>query len=62
MDVEETGVAVKTSNPGVTPARPADDQKELAWAFFGLILWSGVVLIGVFGVGYVVGHSIFHFW
>jgi hypothetical protein len=39
-----------------------DDQKELAWAFLGLILWSGVVLIGVFGVGYVVGHSLLHLW
>jgi len=39
-----------------------DDQKELAWAFLGLILWSGVVLTGVFGVGYVVGHSLLHLW
>jgi hypothetical protein len=52
----------KSANPEVFPAKPVDDQKELAWAFLGLILWSGVVLIGVFGVGYVLGHSIFHLW
>jgi hypothetical protein len=62
MDVEETQSAAKGSKSGVLPARPADDQKELAWAFLGLILWSGVVLIGVFGLGYVVGHSILHLW
>ena len=38
------------------------DQTELAWAFIGLILWSAVVFGGIFGVGYVVGHSIFHWW
>jgi hypothetical protein len=62
MDLDDTQTANKGSNPGVFPAKPVDDQKELAWAFLGLILWSGVVLIGVFGAGYVVGHSLFHLW
>ena len=62
MDLDETQATPKGSNPGVFPAKPLDDQKELAWAFLGLILWSGVVLIGVFGAGYVVGHSLLHLW
>jgi hypothetical protein len=62
MDLDDTQTANKGSNPEVFPAKPVDDQKELAWAFLGLILWSGVVLIGVFGAGYVVGHSLFHLW
>ncbi|MGA2428252.1 MAG: hypothetical protein ABSH13_07110 [Candidatus Acidiferrum sp.] len=62
MDLEDTRPASKTANPDVFPAKPVNDQKELAWAFLGLILWSGVVLIGVFGAGYVLGHSIFHLW
>lgn len=62
MDLDDTRSADKSSNAEAFPAKAVDDQKELAWAFLGLILWSGVVLIGVFGVGYVVGHSIFHLW
>jgi hypothetical protein len=62
MDLDDTRPTTKNENPEVLPAKPVDDQKELAWAFLGLILWSGVVLIGVFGAGYVVGHSIFHLW
>ena len=62
MDLDDTRPTTKNENPEVLPAKPVDDQKELAWGFLGLILWSGVVLIGVFGAGYVVGHSIFHLW
>jgi len=62
MDLDDTRPSTKNEKPEVLPAKPVDDQKELAWAFLGLILWSGVVLIGVFGAGYVVGHSIFHLW
>ena len=63
MDLEDTQQpAAEIANSAVVSAKPGDDQKELAWAFLGLILWSGVVLIGVFGAGYVVGHSIFHLW
>jgi hypothetical protein len=63
MDLEDTQQpAAEIANSAVVSSKPGDDQKELAWAFLGLILWSGVVLIGVFGAGYVVGHSIFHLW
>jgi hypothetical protein len=62
MDLDDTRPTFKNANPEAFPAKPVNDQKELAWAFLGLILWSGVVLIGVFGAGYVLGHSIFHLW
>lgn len=62
MDLDDTQPVSKDSNVEVFPVKPVDDQRELAWAFLGLILWSGVVLIGVFGTGYLVGHSIFHLW
>lgn len=62
MDLDDTQPDGKGSNVEVFPVKPVDDQRELAWAFLGLILWSGVVLIGVFGAGYLVGHSIFHLW
>jgi hypothetical protein len=62
MDLDDTQPASKGSNVEGFPVKPVDDQRELAWAFLGLILWSGVVLIGVFGAGYLVGHSIFHLW
>ena len=62
MDLDDTQPTPKGPDSGLFPAKPMDDQKELAWAFLGLILWSGVVLIGVFGVGYVVGHSLLHLW
>jgi hypothetical protein len=58
MDLDDTRTRIENSRP----AKPVDDNKELAWAFFGLVLWSGVVLIGVFGAGYVLGHSILHLW
>ena len=62
MDVDRSQLSsAKTTNPTAVPNR-GGDQKELAWAFLGLILWSGVVLGGIFGVGYVLGHSIFHWW
>ena len=60
MDLDDT--RAKSAGTGLSPAKPVNDQKELAWAFLGLVLWSGVVLIGVFGAGYVVGHSILHLW
>ncbi len=62
MDLEDTRPVAESPKPGLSPAKPVNDQKELAWAFLGLVLWSGVVLIGVFGAGYVLGHSIFHLW
>jgi hypothetical protein len=62
MDVGETETRAKTFDLPVKPGKPVDDKKELAWAFLGLVLWSGVVLIGVFGAGYVLGHSILHLW
>jgi hypothetical protein len=62
MDLEETKTTPNESRRAVLPAKSGDDKKELAWAFLGLILWSGVVLIGVFGAGYVLGHSILHIW
>ena len=62
MDLEDTRSTAKSSTTGLSPAKPVNDQKELAWAFLGLVLWSGVVLIGVFGAGYLLGHSILHIW
>jgi hypothetical protein len=62
MDLEGTKTTPNESRQAVLSAKPGDDKKELAWAFLGLILWSGVVLIGVFGAGYVLGHSILHIW
>ena len=61
MDVESSRVESEGSRPRAFPAA-ASDKKELAWAFVSLILWSGVVLTGVFGVGYVIGHAILHWW
>jgi hypothetical protein len=61
MDVETTQPSAKSANPAAL-SNQADDQKELAWAFVGLLLWSGVVLVGIFGVGYIVGHAILHWW
>ena len=62
MDLDDTQLTSKGPDSGLLPAKPVDDHKELAWAFLGLILWSGVVLFGVFGVGYVLGHSLLHLW
>jgi hypothetical protein len=61
MDVEQTQTASKSADPGVL-SQNAGDRKELAWAFLGLVLWSIVVLGGLFGVGYLVGHSMLHWW
>jgi hypothetical protein len=62
MDLEGTKTTPNESRRAAILAKAGDDKKELAWAFLGLILWSGVVLIGVFGAGYVLGHSILHIW
>lgn len=62
MDLADTQTPQKGSRKAVPSGKQEDDQKELAWAFLGLILWSGVVLIGVFGAGYLLGHSILHIW
>ena len=62
MDLEATKATLNEPRKAALSAKPGDDKKELAWAFLGLILWSGVVLIGVFGAGYVLGHSILHIW
>jgi hypothetical protein len=62
VDLSDTQPLHKAPTRPPFPPNPADDRKELAWAFLGLILWSGVVLGGLFGIGYVVGHSILHLW
>ncbi len=62
MDLERTQTTPNELRKAALSAKPGDDKKELAWAFLGLILWSGVVLVGVFGAGYVLGHSILHIW
>ncbi|MBV9889060.1 MAG: hypothetical protein JO119_21155 [Acidobacteria bacterium] len=62
MDLERTQTTPNELRKAGLSAKPGDDKKELAWAFLGLILWSGVVLVGVFGAGYVLGHSILHIW
>jgi hypothetical protein len=62
MDLEQShSQGVKSSN-AATGSSAAGDQKELAWAFIGLILWSAVVFGALFGLGYVVGHSVLHWW
>ena len=45
MNVESNQASAKGSRPGAW-SNPASDQKELAWAFVSLILWSAVVLGG----------------
>jgi hypothetical protein len=63
MDVNETQLSSKGSNPAVLQQpKPEDDRKEVAWAFLGLLLWSGVVLEALFGTGYLLGHSVLHLW
>ena len=59
MDVEQIQSAAKDAS---VLSETASEQKELAWAFLGLVLWSIVVLGGVAGVGYVLGHSVLHWW
>jgi hypothetical protein len=61
MDIEQTQSASKAPDSAVL-SKGESDQKELAWAFLGLILWSIVVLGGVAGVGYLLGHALFHWW
>jgi len=61
MDLDPPQVASKGSRPGALPSSTSD-KKELAWAFIGLILWSGVVLTAIFGAGYMIGHALFHWW
>jgi len=62
MDLNDTQPSRKGSSPPAFHPNAGDDQKEVAWAFLGLILWSGVVLGGIFGAGYLLGHSILHLW
>jgi hypothetical protein len=52
MNIESSQDSPKGSRPGAW-SNPASDQKELAWAFVRLILWSAVVLGGIFGVSYI---------
>jgi hypothetical protein len=62
MDVNDSQPSHKGSSPRAFHPDAGDDQKEVAWAFLGLLLWSGVVLGGIFGAGYLLGHSILHLW
>ena len=62
MDMSDTQHPRKDANPTGYRGPGEDDRKEVAWAFVGLLLWSGVVLGGVFGAGYILGHSILHLW
>lgn len=62
MDLENPRSSPPNSNPAVLHSGTDDDQREVAWAAFGLVLWSGVVLIGLFGAVYILGHSILHLW
>jgi hypothetical protein len=63
MDVKDTQASVVKGSKA-TPFHPnaAGDQKEVAWAFLGLVLWSAVVLGGLVGAGHVLGHFVFHRW
>jgi hypothetical protein len=61
MDLDSARSGSKGSRPGAF-SRQANEQKELAWGFVGLMLWSGVVLVAVFGVGYMIGHTFLHWW
>lgn len=61
MDLESAQAGSKGSRPEALSGPPSE-QKELAWGFVGLVLWSCVVLIGIFGVGYVIGHAFLHWW
>ena len=61
MDVDSASSGSKGSRPGVFSSQ-ANEHKELAWGFVGLMLWSGVVLVTVFGLGYMVGHTFLHWW
>ena len=60
MDVESAQPRSEGSAPRALSGPPSD-RKELAWAFLGLILWSAVVIGGLFEVGHVLGH-VFHWW
>jgi hypothetical protein len=62
MDINDSQASRKSSESAAFQPANADDSKEVAWAFLGLILWSGVVLVALFGAGYVLGHSILHLW
>ena len=63
MDVSQTQPSRKASDSMVRQTNSGyDDRKEVAWAFVGLLLWSAVVVGGLVGVGYLLGHSIFHLW
>jgi hypothetical protein len=62
MDVKDTPPTVKGSKATLFHPYRGDDQKEVAWAFLGLVLWSAVVLGGLVGAGHVLGHFVFHLW
>jgi hypothetical protein len=59
MNVESNQASAKGSRPGAW-SNPASDQKELVWAFVSLILWSAVVLGGIFGVSYFLCQALLH--
>jgi hypothetical protein len=52
----------QSSRPAPYTQNRSDEQKEVAWAFLGLILWSAVLIGGIVGVGHVLGHFVFHLW
>jgi hypothetical protein len=62
MDVDQRQSASTKGSVSAVANPRGSDGKELAWAFIGLLLWSAVVLGGVCGVGYVLGHALFHWW
>jgi hypothetical protein len=61
MDLESTQSRSEGSASRALPSPPSE-HKELAWACFGLILWSAVLFGGLLEVGNVVGHLVFHWW
>ena len=62
MDLKGASPTGQTSKPTYFPPKRDDDRKEVLWAFFGLILWSAVVIGGVVGAGHIVGHFVLHLW
>jgi hypothetical protein len=61
MDIESAQPRSEGSSPRALSSQ-ANDRKELAWAFFGLILWSAVVFGGLYELGHVLGHVLFDWW
>ena len=62
MDLKEAPPPGQSPKQTFFPREREDDQKEVAWAFLGLILWSGVVIGGIVGVGHILGHFVLHLW